>query len=39
MLFAGREVRIVKYIDRVQHFQYRGHGILLFGPTLYITGK
>ena len=34
MLFAGWEVRMVKNCDRGQHFQARGHGFSLYGPTL-----
>ena len=41
MLFAGREVRMVKTCDRGlenaargQHFQARGHSFSPYGPTL-----
>ena len=38
MLFAGREVRMVKNCDRGlgrgQHFQDRGHSFSPYGPTL-----
>jgi len=35
MLFAGREVRIVKSLENAgHHFQVRGHSFSLYGPTL-----